>query len=468
MTQEQLDVILAETKIEDQIKLLSVSSFVIPKWSDLKVQYNPEEHAIIKDTTRYPVILNASKGGDDMKRITRALQRLASNRMAQVMFATAVERIYNYDKDIDSQQTAVDIIEEIYRTQNYIDAENIERAKQVNASCQVATVWSVYEEINKIKDQESKYKLAHTSYCEMDGYKIFANVDNNKNLIVISFSYTDSSDVEFFDIYIGGLNPQFISYQKGANWALTVLPKNPMPLEVFPVVYTYLKQPVWGGDSGTTQVETIEETVSYRAMYIKKNAVPLATMDMGKTENMTKSTLAESQEDQSRIVRVGEGGKIEYVVWDVNNGTSEQQIRDMESGFFEDNQIPNNSFATMLKSNMSAENRELVFQDSKAKAIDLGGEWQKLFNDELNKIIIPNCKIMFPGLAADFDLISVRSKIKPFSIKNDTENAEIVANAGGAMSLSTKVNTLNLVDDKNAEVKRIEDENATNANQGLL
>ena len=85
MTQEQLDLILSEPDIEKKIKLLSVSSFNIPKWSDLQKQYDPSKHAIKTDLVRYPIITNPETGSDDMKRITRALQKLAVNRMAQVM-----------------------------------------------------------------------------------------------------------------------------------------------------------------------------------------------------------------------------------------------------------------------------------------------------------------------------------------------------------------------------------------------
>jgi len=464
MTQEQLDAILL-LPIEEQITSLSVSSFTIPKWSNLKKQYDPNLHAIKKDLSRYPVILN-NKGGDDMKRITRAMQKLACNRMAQMMFSTNVELMFSFDSEIESQKQAVDVVTELYRTQNYIDNENMERAKKNNASCQIATVWRAYEKPNVIKGFESKFKLAHTTYSEIDGYKIYANVDNNKNLIVISFNYTDSSNNEYFDIYVSGTTPRFISYINSGGWKLADIKDNGKVLEVFPVSYTYLDEPVWGGDSGTTQVETIEETVSYRAMYIKKNSVPLATIDAGDTEGMDKAKsvedggIKEKDEDSRRVIPLGKGGKIEYVVWDVNNGTSENQIKDMGNAFFEDNQIPNISFANLLDSRTSVDNKDIMLIDSKGKAIDLGGEWELFFNTELNDIVIPFAKIMFPKLSKDLDSISVRAKIKPYNIKSDKENAEIVANAGIAMSLQTKVRIINKVDDINEEVQRINDENA--------
>lgn len=466
MTQEQLDLILS-LPIEDQIKALSVSSFDIPEWTDLEKQYNPDKHAILTDLNKYPIIPNPSTGADDMPRITRRLQALAVNRVSQAQFVTPVERAYSYDRESDSQKKAVDIIEELYRTQNDIDAENLERAKQLNASCQVATVWRVYEEENRIDEEQTKFKLSHTSYSEMDGYKIYPNIDNNKNLIVISFSYKDSSDVEFFDIYVGGAEKKFISYTKKDKWVLTELSKNPLPLDFFPVVYAHLKQPVWGGDTGTRQVEIIEETWSYRAFYIKKNSSPVFVMDAGKTEGKSVSETEETDQDKKRVLKVGEGGSIKAVVWDNNNEITKDQIKDMETAFFDDNQIANIAMSVLLSSNTSADNKDLVLTDSKAKAVDLGGEWVRLFNNELNNIIIPFAKVMFPSLSNDFDAISVRSTIKPYSIKTDKENAETIATAGNAMSLETKVRTLGKVTEIDTEVEAIENENAANINQGL-
>jgi len=158
MTQEQLIEILT-LPIEDQIKALSISSFVVPKWDDLFKQYEPEEQEIVKKTVRDPPISGES-GVDEFPRVTRGLQRLAVNRVSQAQFVTPVDRVYTYDKESESQKKAVDIIEEIYRTQNSIDAENIERAKKVNASCQVANEWRVEPKEENVLNEPTKYRIA--------------------------------------------------------------------------------------------------------------------------------------------------------------------------------------------------------------------------------------------------------------------------------------------------------------------
>lgn len=465
MTQLQLDEILANPKLDEVIKALQVSSFNIPKWSDLEKQYDPLQHKIF-DKNLYPQKLNENNG-DDFKRTPLALQKLAVNRISQAQFATPAERTYNIDQQSEGQKTASAVIEEIYRTQNSIDSSNIERAKRLNASCQVATVWNVYEKENIVEALPTKFKLSHTSFSEMDGYKIYANIDNNRNLIVVSFEYKDSQDVEHFDVYVNGENPQFISYTKGEEWALTEgLKQNPQPLEVYPVVYTYLKEPVWGGEAGTNKVEALEELLSFQGLYIKKNSAPLFARDMGDTSGMISKTDTQEKSDAARkIIDVGKGGSIAGVVWEGGKESVDQQFERLRNAYFEEIQLPDTSFANLIKSNTSAENKELVFSDVKAKAIDLSGEWEKLFYEELNEIVIPFLKIMFPSLVADLDAISVRTTIRPYSVKSKKENAEYVATAGDSMSLKTKVATLGEVTDVDEEVQLIQEERGAQINQ---
>ena len=117
---------------DDLVSKLQESSFDdLPQWTDLEKQYDPQLHSIITDLITYPPKLN-DKGQDEFKRTSFALQKLAVNRLVQSMFATFVQRQYDYDKDNESEQLAVDILENIYKTRNKIDKENIERGKKLD------------------------------------------------------------------------------------------------------------------------------------------------------------------------------------------------------------------------------------------------------------------------------------------------------------------------------------------------
>jgi hypothetical protein len=417
--------------------------------------------------TLYPPLINEN-GVDTFKRTSLALQELAVNRISQAMFSTPAERVYNFDKESDSQKKASNVIEEIYATQNNIDAENIERAKKLNASCQVVTIWAAKAGNTVIDDLTSAYELNHVSFSEIEGHKIWANIDDaTGKLLVVSLEYKDSNDIDHFDIYVNGASPQLISYSKPKGWVLSESTEpNPKPLTVYPVVYGHLKKPVWGGDSGTLKVNQLEELTSYQGFYINKNAAPLFTRDMGDVDRMSDGNSSESASDSKKIVDVGKGGSVTPLTWESNPTAVDAQYKRIRNAFYEENQIPDTSFANMIASNTSADNKKIIFADATAKAIDLGGEWQKFFYDELI-IVKKMIAIMFPSIATDLDLISIRSKITPYSVTSRKENAEYISIGGSAMSLETKIRILNEVDNVDEEVDLILGESSANANQLL-
>ena len=310
MTVEELELILVKTP-EEAVKDLQESSFDIPEWTDLLAQYDPLLHEIM-NTTTYPQKLD-DNGQDDFKRTPLGLQKLAVSRVAQSMFAVPTERIYNYDKGKDEEQKAVDILEQIYRVQNYIDSENIERAKKLNASCQIVTIWRVFEQDNIVEEETAKLKITHTTYSEIDGYEIFAQVDPNGILLVVSIFYTDANDTEHLDVYVNGEQPEYRAYVNTGDWILDT--EKSKPLEVFPAVYAYLLEPVWGGEAGTILVEQLEEMESYQGLYIKRNALPTFAIDYGETDG-NPSTTEESSSDSRRFIILGKNGSVKDVTWE--------------------------------------------------------------------------------------------------------------------------------------------------------
>lgn len=443
---------------ETILSKLQKSSITIPAWGDLEKQYDPEKHSIT-DTSKYPPKLN-ELGYDDFKRIKFALQKLAVDRISQAMFAEPVQRIYDYNQESESETKAKDILEQLYRVENYIDSENLERGKRLNAACQFVTVWRALEKPSLIKGEASNLKLSHSTYSEMDGYNIYAQTDENGDLLTVLIKYKDSNSKEHAYLYTNEETPQLRVYDNISGWVLNEDLSGELP--VFPVVYMGRTEPVWGGNAGTTLVETMEEMASFQSLYIKRNVKPTFTLDYGEISGGAKSTATETSNDVRSIIVVGKGGNMQAVNWPGASEAIEKEYQKLRNAFFEQVQMPDISFANMINSNTSAENKELLFADSKAKAKDLGGEWEKMFYQEIG-IVKAFAKTMFPKYATEFDAISVRSVIKPYSVKSKKENAEYVATAGGAMSLATKINVLGEVDDVDQEIEAIQDEmNAEN------
>lgn len=464
MTKEQLLEILSKDP-NTQVKEFSISSYSLPAWSDLVKDYDPMQHKIF-DVTIYPPKLN-ELGIDDFKRTPLALQKLAVNRIAQSMFSSPVQRQYAYDRKQTAQDEAVKLLEELYRTRNSIDATNIERSKKLNASCQVVTIWNTIEKPMQVGLNQSKFTLKHTVYSEMDGYKLWPIIDDNGDLLVFSIAYKDKSNKDYFITYINAIDtakPKVILYVKESNWI--VVDQYPKELEIFPVLYMNTTEPVWGGQAGTSLVEQLEEMESYQGLYIKRNTLPTFTLDYGDLQpgDVQDTTTTETSNDSRRIIKVGKGGSMKDVTWQGATEAIEARYQRLRNAFFEQIQIPDTSFANMIKSNTSAENKELIFSDARAKAEDLGGEWEKMFFMEM-EVVKAFAKIMFPSYSAVLDLISVRSIIKPYNVRTKKENAEYVATAGDAMSMETKVRILDEVDDVEQEVEIIEAGASAQANQ---
>lgn len=458
MTKEQL-ILLLSKEPKDVVTELQKSSFKIPAWADLEKQYDPLKHAIF-DTAKYPIKQN-ELGQDKFKRIPLGLQKLAVKRIAQAMFAQPVDRVYSSEVESDKVSKAIELIEQIYRTENKIDSENLERGKALGATCQAATVWKSKDKPGIIRGETTKFALRHKTYSELDGYKIFAQTDDDGDLIVLTILYKDSEEKEHCYVYANLDKPAVRVYDKDGDWVLNV--DKSQELAFYPVVYIPAKEPVWGGQEGTALVEAMEEMLSFEQLYIKENTQPTWALDVGDTSNMKISDITEKADDAKRIIKLGKGGSLSDVTWKGASEAKKEQMTVLRNAFFEQVQMPDSSFANLLNSNTSAANKELLFADSKANAEDLGGEWEKLFYDEMN-IIKEFAKIFFPPYAKEIDSLSIRSIIRPYNIKNKKDTADYVNMAGDSMSLATKVKTLGEVDDINKEVATIEEERAASNN----
>jgi hypothetical protein len=329
----------------------------------------------------------------------------------------------------------------------------------------MVSVWKVIEKSTPliIQGQSSKYWLKVEVYSEKDGYTLYPIKDGNGELIAVSIEWADNDNNAYFLTYADLDKPVgFLFTKTGSDWEL--LPENKKELTFFPCVYSSLQEPAWGGLEGTKIVEELEEMEAYNGMYTKRNQVPTFTLDYGEVPQGTK--MAKTEESSTpfrRIIAVGRGGNMQDVTWQGAEESFSNRFQRLRNAFFEMNQTPDTSFANMIKSNTSAENKQLIFSDSKAKAEDLGGEWEVLFYHEC-RIVKEFAKIMFPKFSKALDQIAIRSNITPYDFKTKKENAEYVSVAGDSMSLKTKIAILGEVDDVEDEIQAIQEQQSQLSN----
>jgi hypothetical protein len=454
---QELNELLSLPNVSKIVEGLKKSSFDVPKWAELEKQYNPLLHKI-NDTAIYPPISDEN-GKDDFKRTSIGLQKLFVNRITQAMFATPVTRTYNKNTENESEDNAIELFEEIYANRNYIDSDNLERARSVNSACEIVTLWKAIDKPQLIKGIKSNKKLKHISYSPDKGYSIFAQTDNDGEITVISIGYKDINSIDILETYTDSKYYKFINKD---GWQM-----ESQPIPYMPLVHKAMTEPVWGGDEVTKLVEQIEEELSFQGLYNKRNSKPTFARYKGKKDPTDKdSTTTEKSTDTRAIINVGEGGFIKDVTWQGALDSVKDRRNTLRNAAFEQAQVADISFNTLINTNTSAENKEFLLTDTKAKAIDLGGEWVKFFFDE-TQLVLRMCADIYPEYREIYENLSVSTKINPYSVNTTSENVDVVERGGNAMSLETKIKTIGLVSDIQAEAEAIRNEQSAIANQGL-
>lgn len=464
MTAEELDIILTLPPA-DAVQLLRVTEYKGIPWKELEPQYEPMQHSIMTDLQRYPQVLN-EKGVDIFPRTVYALQKIACKRVAQSMFANAAIRNYNYKQNDQSHANAVSAIEDLLTNHVSIDTINVERAKKLCATCQVATIWSTYEGDEYFVGEDStNIHIKATIYSEDEGYTLYPQYDPNGRLLIMSIAYNIGGN-EYLTAYTNTESPKMLHYQMVAG-RMEMAEGFPMEILVFPVVYITAKEPAWGGLAGTNLVEQLESMESHDGYYLQENAAPVFGIDYGELpDNATRAEDPKQEVMARKVFDLGKGGKIHAVTWEGMKDASSARFKRIREHFFEQNQIPDTSFANLLGSRTSADNKELVFTDARAAAKDVSGEWVVAFAAEF-KILKTFASVMFPKLSEPLKRISCRTEIRPYAVNTDLDNAEMIMRAGDAMSLNTKIRILNKVTDVAQEAAAILEEQKSAANYGI-
>lgn len=442
---------------DDQIKFIkgSVNCYQ-PNWGDLNKQFDPLQHSIY-NLSKYPAQLN-SNNIDDFKRVGIGMQKLAVNRLAQNLFSQPIKRVYTYNTDNQQLKDSERIFEMVLKNYLNIDSVNIERAKSIFSACESCSIIYATDEQMVIGDYISQKKLNIKLYSPDKGYTLYPIIDDFGNCEAIGISMIDFKGIENFYYYSSS---SIVFYQK-QNGVFVITKQQPVSF----ISFTYINrtEPAWGGLAGTQLVEQLEEINAFQGYYIARNSVPTFMIDKGELSPGSRKSESEEEEmDDKRYLYLGKGANVQDVTWQGAGEAIKQKTEFLTSQFWDLIQISDMSFSKLLGSNTSADNKEIVLSDSKARANDEAGEFNKLFSIE-NNIIKNFLKVLFPSLSQSFDSLIVRTVITPFSIKTKKEIAEYMEKTGDSMSLETRIRLLDEVDDVEAEVQLINNRNEMLAN----
>lgn len=444
------EILNADRTPENIISDLKKKTIVVPSWSNLRKEYDPSLHPVMTDKSYLDKVL---KNGvvERMTRRTLGLQRLAVNRMTELMFALPVSRVYTPENE--DEKTVSELMESIFK-KNRINALNIERGRNLFASCENVTLWYSQEKPTLYAGEKSPLRLRCKNFSPMNGNSIYPLFDEYDDLIALSVEYTRKEDdvtVVYFDTYTDGLHVRW----KTINGSTTEELREEIEIGKITGVYIYRPTPIWEDQS--RNVYEAEWTLSRNGNYIRKNAKPNWVVF---SDNDIRFGAEENDDKQSRnVLQYGSQDRASYVTWQQALDSIQYHVEDIRRSFFMELQLPDMSMENMKATPMSGEARKMMFIDAQLKVGDESGIWLEFFDREVN-VVRAFMKKMFPQYEKAIDTLKVDVVINPFRIEDESSKVSMLKEASGQpiMSQRTAISRLGYVTDVDEEIAKIKNQ----------
>lgn len=433
--------------INQQISDLKKKTIVVPAWSDLEKEYDPRKHPVMTDKQYRDKV---KKGiVERMTRITYGWQKLATKRMAELIFGIPAERIYKPKGE--AEKKASRIIEDIYQ-RNRINSVNLDRAKQLYASCEFITLWYAQAQPTEYAGETSPLKLRCKTFSPMKGDTLYPRFDEYDDLIALSVEYQrqeENKTITYFDSYTDTTHTRWRNDGKG--WQVDI--EEQINIGKIAGVYKERPEPIW--ENTSDNVYEAEWAMSRNGNYLRKNSRP--TWVICSDDNVNVGKEPTDNTSSRNIVKYSKGSTAGYATWTQAIESLRFHVEEIKKNFFMQLQLPDMSMENMKATPMSGEARKMMFIDSQLKVLDEQGLWLEVFDRELN-VVRAFAKVMYPHLAAAIDSLTVEHKITPYVISDTSERIKNLSDAAGGKAIAsrrTAVSRLGWADDVDEELEAI-------------
>lgn len=438
----------------DIISELKNKAVEVKPWSELRKLYEPTEHDIMTDKIGRRDKVRENGSIDKASRICLGLEKLLVKRMVEFMFAIPVKRVYHNIDENETRRQIVQAIEKIYKHAR-IDTENIKRAEQYFAGCEVFTIWYTVDKPNTLYGFKSEYKLKCKTYSPMNGCSLYPLFDEKDDMLAMSFEYTkkvDGKDVVYFDTYTSNKHYQW--KQVDTRYELI---DNPVDITIhkIPGVYNSRANALYYGLEGIRS--EIEYTLSRNSDTIAYNAAPILKVIGG----------IQGQEDKgnsTRVFRVVNGGDVGYVSWTQAIEALKYQVEMLLNLYWTQSQMPDISFNNMMKlGGIGYDARQTLLTDAHLKVGDEAGPWIEFFEREGN-VIKSILGEMRPEWRSEMDNIEIEHIITPFIQNDEKMDIEKWITASGGRPIMSQIEAIKYAgysEDPQATLDKINEEMAT-------
>lgn len=409
---------------DDIIADLRRKTIILPSWEQQLIkEYEPRYHPVMNRDT-YPDKVEDGKT-KRVSRIAYNTQKLVVKRLAGLCFGTPAEITFQPGDDDAKQQEVATYIKSILE-RNRIDSLNIERAKQLFASCEVFTLWYGVKQPTMEYGFMSDTKLRCRLFSPMNGDMLYPLFDAYGDLIAFSIEYkeiTNQGTVEYFDTYTADKHYRWLN--EGAGWIEEQT--EDISIGKIPGIYVWRPEPAWEDTSG--QVFEREWKMSYNGNYIDKNNVPMVAVYAD--EDLPFGSEPVVNEEDRNIMQLPTNGKIEYVTWEQATESLKFHVNELKNSVFEQLQIPNWSYEDMKAVNTSGEGLKQLFIDARLKVCEESGRLIEMLDREVNVIKAFLKTMLDKSYTGAIDSLKFSVKITPYTIDDEKERLNNIMLANG-------------------------------------
>ena len=445
--------ILNKQSISEKIASLREKSVEIPVWDELVRMYEPKLHTIANDKIGRKDRVRSDGVVESASRLFVGLEKLLTKRMTSFTFALPVKRVYHNLEENETRKKIAKAIELVYKNAR-IDSENIKRATNYYASCEMFTMWYAVKKPNTLYGFNSNYKLKCKTFSPMEGVKLYPLFNELDDLIAISFEYEKTikeKRITFFETFTA--DKHYVWESNAGDWE-EVVSAEEIVLGKIPGIYAWRPLPVYAGLSHIR--EEIEYTLSRNSDVVAYNAAPILKV-VGEVAGL------ESKGESRRVYRVENGGDVGYVSWSQANEAVKYHINTLLDLFFMQAQMPDISFENMKSlGNIGYDARMTLFTDAHLKIGEESGAWLEFLERECN-VIKAFLGKMNAEFASELDNVEVEHIITPFvqnDLKNDISNAMNACGGKPIMSQIDAIRMAGLTSDADRTLEQIQKEEA--------
>lgn len=459
-----IEEIFKQTDISDIISSLKKKNVIVPKWEDLRSEYDVMEHEVMTDQ-----IERKDRKGVKAARITYGMQKLATRRMTQMAFTLPVKRTYKHGNDSLKMEQAKALERLYYKAR--IDSLNKKRFKAYFASCEMATIWYVVEQDNNDYGFNSKYKLRQVTYSPMDEKfsgleqaEIYPLFDEYGDMIALSVEFMhkeDEKEVYYFETYT---SEKKYSWKKvDGVWIDNGVSK--VPIGKIQGVYINRSAPIW--EDQTNNIREIEYTLSRQSDIIRRNTAPVM-----KVKGRLIDTPAPQSDVSREVYQFENDGDVDYVKPPVDHESVDSFVNTLKNNIAEELQLPSLALKDITSIGLTEESRKQILIDAHLKVGEEEGDIIEFLSREGN-VLKAFLGLMNAKWKDSIGELEVEHEIVPFVMNSETTDIENLSKATGGkpiMSQRTAIQRAGYISEEeiDEEIKRIREEEEASLNTDLF